>query len=80
MTARTITEIRDVGSDMDTVTTIRVAPRTVYVEVSWLQYPTGERDRAKEQSCDLAIADAVALHRALGTAIEEARKNRRRAR
>lgn len=79
MTARTITEVRDIGSDMDTITTIRVAPQSVYVEIAWLQYPTGERDRANEQSCDLELADAIALHRALGAAIDEARKNRRRA-
>lgn len=80
MTTRTITEIRDMGSDMDTITAIRVAAASVYVEVAWLQYPTGERDRAKEQSCSLEYADAVALRDALTVAIDEARKNRRRKR
>lgn len=72
MTARTITEIRDVAADGDTITTIRVGPHSSgLVEIAWHQWSVGERDPADERSALLDLDDARALLDALSRSIYE---------
>lgn len=72
MTARTLTEIRDVSGDGDTITTIRVGPHSSgLVEITWHQWSVGERDPADERSALLDLDDARAMLDALSRSVYE---------
>ena len=73
MTARTLTEIRDVDDDGDTVTQIVIGPSHKYcAELMFNQWSVGEYDPGSEKRVHLEIDDARALRDALTAAIDAA--------
>lgn len=71
MTARTLTEIRDVDDDGDTVTNIVVGPSHKYcAEIAFDQWSVGEREPGSERRVHLERNDVVALRDALTTIID----------
>ena len=71
MTARTLTEIRDVDDDGDTITNIIVGPSHKYcAEVAFDQWAVGEREPGSEKRVHLERDDAIALRDALTAIID----------